>query len=904
MIDLKLLRAAPEVVAANLARRGYQFDVAAWKALEEQRRHWQIETDRLRAGRNQHAKAVGQARGRGEDIARSSPRANSSHERWPMPSTPSKRCRRHSIAGSSSCRTCCTSRCPTAAMRARISRWRARVSHGSFAFQPRDHVEIGERLGGLDFQSAGRISGARFVVMKGQLARLQRALAQFMLDLHTREHGYTEVYPPYLVSGSSLTGTGQLPKFEQDLFALRGESGLYLIPTAEVPLTNLVREQIVAAENLPLKFTAQTACFRSEAGAAGRDTRGMMRQHQFEKVELVQITRPQDSYAALEALRGHAEEVLRRLALPYRVVALCSGDVSFASAKTYDLEVWLPSQGRYREISSCSNCEAFQARRMQARWRNPDSGKPEAVHTLNGSGVAIGPSVDCGAGELSARGWQHRCPRGAAALPRWGDAHRDQPKPCVMISRIRPIIASIALTICAAFLPPVNAQQTGSVARSKTAVDSERLLSGKFPVNAPGAAIIVVKNGKVVFRKGYGLANLELGTPMRPEMVFEIGSVTKQFTSTAILMLVEQGKLALDDDIHKYLPDYPDKGVKISVENLLTHTSGIKSYTDDPSWLSKLREDLTVQQIIGLTQDAPLEFPPGTKWHYDNTGYILLGAIIEKISGVRYGDFIRTNIFEPLGMRHSYYGSNSAVIPNRASGYSRRPTGWVNAQYISMTQPYAAGSLMSSVDDLALWDAAVSSGKLLSKISWERAFTPYKLANGEDTHYGYGWDIDAYDGHPVVRHNGGIFGYVSEVLRMPRDHVYVAMLTNTDSHDFDTGFLAMELAATAIGDPYRDPTMVALDPKLLDTYIGIYRIDDTATRTVTRKGDQLFVQRTGRPKIQIVASNEHEFFISESFVRFTFEKDASGAVTGITMHRLDGSKEFARRTDEPLPPDR
>jgi seryl-tRNA synthetase len=229
--------------------------------------------------------------------------------------------------------------------------------------------------------------------MRGSLARLQRALAQFMLELHTREHGYTEIYAPYLVGAHALTGTGQLPKFEQDLFAVRGEQSFYLIPTAEVPLTNLVREQIIEDAALPLKFVAQTPCFRSEAGAAGRDTRGMIRQHQFEKVELVQIVRPADSYAALESLRGHAEQVLRRLELPYRTVALCGGDVGFASAKTYDLEVWLPAQGKYREISSCSNCEAFQARRMQARWRNPATGKPEPLHTLNGSGVAVGRAL-------------------------------------------------------------------------------------------------------------------------------------------------------------------------------------------------------------------------------------------------------------------------------------------------------------------------------------------------------------------------------------------------------------------------------------------------------------------------------------------------------------------------------
>jgi seryl-tRNA synthetase len=262
-----------------------------------------------------------------------------------------------------------------------------------FEFAPRDHVEIGEKLGGLDFESAARISGARFSVMKGNVARLHRALAQFMLDLHTREHGYTEIYAPYLVQAPALQGTGQLPKFEQDLFRVQGEQGFFLIPTAEVPVTNLVRDSIIEARDLPKKFVAHTPCFRSEAGAAGKDTRGLIRQHQFEKVELVHIVRPADSYAALEELTGNAEKVLQSLGLPYRVVALCAGDIGFGGAKTYDIEVWLPGQNQYREISSCSNCEAFQARRMQARWRNPDTGKPEPLHTLNGSGVAVGRAL-------------------------------------------------------------------------------------------------------------------------------------------------------------------------------------------------------------------------------------------------------------------------------------------------------------------------------------------------------------------------------------------------------------------------------------------------------------------------------------------------------------------------------
>ena len=393
MIDPKLLRSDPDAVARNLARRGYRLDVAAFRALEEKRKPCAVEVDRLRAERNANARAVGAAKGRGEDAAALITRGEQltaslssaeaallavygELEQWQLglpnlldPSVPDGQ---------------------DESANREVRRW---GEPRSFSFAPRDHVELGERLRGLDFEAAARLSGARFVLMHGQVARLHRALAQFMLDLHTREHGYTEVHTPYLVHGRTLTGTGQLPKLEQDLFAVRGEHGLYLIPTAEVPLTNLVREQIVPAEALPLKWVAHTPCFRSEAGAAGKDTRGMIRNHQFDKVELVQIVRPADSYAALEELTSHAEAVLRRLEIPYRIVALCAGDIGFASAKTYDLEVWLPSQQRYREISSCSNCEAFQARRMQARWRNPEGGKPEAVHTLNGSGVAVGRAL-------------------------------------------------------------------------------------------------------------------------------------------------------------------------------------------------------------------------------------------------------------------------------------------------------------------------------------------------------------------------------------------------------------------------------------------------------------------------------------------------------------------------------
>jgi len=392
LLDPKLLRSDLPGVAAALARRGFVLDVAAFAALEEQRKAVQIEADRLRAERNANAKAVGQAKAKGQDASTFLALGESLGQELQgvdkqleaiqaqvldlqlgLPNIP------HASVPDGRDETA----------NVEVRRW---GTARQFAFAPKDHVALGERIG-MDFEAAGRISGARFVVMTGNLARLHRALVQFMLDLHTRDHGYREAYVPYLVHATALVGTGQLPKFEQDLFAVRGDPGFYLIPTAEVPVTNLVRDQILAPETLPLKFTAHTPCFRSEAGAAGKDTRGMIRQHQFEKVELVQIVRPEDSYAALEELTGHAETVLRALELPYRVLALCAGDTGFGATKTYDLEVWLPSQQRYREISSCSNCESFQARRLQARWRNPATGKPELVHTLNGSGVAVGRAL-------------------------------------------------------------------------------------------------------------------------------------------------------------------------------------------------------------------------------------------------------------------------------------------------------------------------------------------------------------------------------------------------------------------------------------------------------------------------------------------------------------------------------
>ena len=394
MLDAKLLRTDLESVARNLARRGFTLDVGQFRALEERRKATQVTADETRAARNAHAKKVGMAKGKGEDITALLAEGEALARKLEGLDQEQVAVQAEFDAIILGLPNLLHDSVPDGrdeSANVEMRRWGA---PREFDFTPLDHVAIGEKLALVDFESAGRISGARFVVLKGGVARLQRALIQYMLDLHTSQHGYTEVYAPYLVSRQSLVGTGQLPKFEADLFrVVGGESEYFLIPTAEVPVSNLVRDAILEANTLPRRYVAHTPCFRSEAGSYGKDTRGMIRQHQFEKVELVHMVRPEDSYAALEELTGHAEAVLQGLGLPYRVVALCAGDVGFGGAKTYDLEVWLPGQQKYREISSCSNYEAFQARRMQARWRNPATGRPEPLHTLNGSGVAAGRAL-------------------------------------------------------------------------------------------------------------------------------------------------------------------------------------------------------------------------------------------------------------------------------------------------------------------------------------------------------------------------------------------------------------------------------------------------------------------------------------------------------------------------------
>jgi len=393
MIDPKLLRQSTADVAKNLSRRGFDFDVDAYLALEERRKSLQVDTENLRNERNSSSKNIGKAKAQGEDIAPLLAAVKDLGDRLEQNEVALQALLSELQSIELGLPNLLDDDVPDGRDEddnVEVRRW---GEPAEFDFEARDHIEIGESLGLLEFEAASKISGSRFVIMRAGLARMQRALIQFMLDTHTTEHGYEEAYVPYLVQSQALVGTGQLPKFEEDLFKTTNETPFYLIPTAEVPLTNLARDVIYEADQLPLRYTAHTPCFRSEAGSYGQDTRGMIRQHQFEKVELVQLVAADTSGQALEELTGHAETILQRLELPYRVVSLCAGDVGFGARKTYDLEVWLPGQERYREISSCSNCGDFQARRMQARRRNPDSGKPELIHTLNGSGVAAGRAL-------------------------------------------------------------------------------------------------------------------------------------------------------------------------------------------------------------------------------------------------------------------------------------------------------------------------------------------------------------------------------------------------------------------------------------------------------------------------------------------------------------------------------
>jgi CubicO group peptidase (beta-lactamase class C family) len=468
--------------------------------------------------------------------------------------------------------------------------------------------------------------------------------------------------------------------------------------------------------------------------------------------------------------------------------------------------------------------------------------------------------------------------------------------------RLIPVLFVAGLVAVSARLPVDALSQAATarppvVATDAAAAQIDALIAAAYKPDRPGAAAIVVKDGRTVLRKGYGLADLELRVPVEPDMIFRIGSVTKQFTATAILLLAERGKLAIEDPITKFLPDYPTRGETITIEHLLTHTSGIKSYTGMPAWRPLMMKDLSVAEMIEVFKNEPADFKPGTRWLYNNSGYFLLGAIIERISGQTYEQFIEKEIFAPIGMTHSFYGNNAEIIPRRVPGYEKRAGAYVNASYLSMTQPYAAGSLISSVDDLALWDAALSSGKVLTAASMRRMFTPYALANGASSGYAYGWGIENYDGHLVTSHGGGINGFVCSVVRFPDDHVYVAVLSNNASDDGNPGDLARRAAAIALGRPVTDPPATTLDVPALDALTGTYQAEGVPRRVVTREGNRLFMIGGG-PRVELVPASATDFFVPNSLLRLTFTKDASGRATSVrvgawgvkdTLTRISGS---------------
>ncbi len=425
----------------------------------------------------------------------------------------------------------------------------------------------------------------------------------------------------------------------------------------------------------------------------------------------------------------------------------------------------------------------------------------------------------------------------------------------------------------------------------------DQLMNENFSDNAPGATILVAKNGKVIYEKAFGMANLELSVPLKTNHVFEIGSVSKQFTAVAILMLQERGKLNVNDPITKYLPHYPTHGHTITIHHLLTHTSGIVNYTNLDEWTKIWRQDLTVKEVIDIFKNEPMDFAPGEKFSYSNSGYILLGAIIENASGSSYQEFIENQIFEPVGMKQSYYGSHKTIIPERASGYQKNNEEITNAEFLSMTQPYAAGSLMSTVGDLNLWNEALKSNKLISEESKNLAQKDYDLNNGESTNYGYGWMPNEVQGSKCVEHGGGIFGFFSFVVYLPTEDIFVAILSNTDYNNVSD--IAIKVAAIAMGKPYGDEKEISLSAKELQRWAGNYEFEDGTFRVITFEDGKLYSQRNGGTKYQIHPLTENGFYFEDSFTRLLFLADLNNIpMKVISMHR--GNRAVAFYTDKEI----
>lgn len=434
-----------------------------------------------------------------------------------------------------------------------------------------------------------------------------------------------------------------------------------------------------------------------------------------------------------------------------------------------------------------------------------------------------------------------------------------------------------------------------------TEAQLDAVVASYFKADEPGAAVLVMRDGKTLLRKGYGLADVELGVAIQPEHVFRVASITKQFTAVAILQLVEQGKISLDDQITKFFPDYPTQGKTITVEHLLTHTSGMQSFSSKDNFISLIRSDLTPQQLIDTFKNDPMQFSPGERYASSNSAYVILGAIIEKVTGQSYAEYLASSVFAKAGLTQTHYDDPIRIIPKRVEGYGRNRNGGaiVKARYVSPTIPYSAGSILSTVDDLARWTDAVSAGKVIRPDLLQRAWAPYKLTSGEATTYGYGWAINPLLGSRVIAHGGRVMGFTAHALWMPEEKIFVAVLSNTEVPPVSTGYLARRLATYAMGEPW-NPVAIAMTAEQLGEYEGVYTIDDKSARTLTVADGKLFSQRTGGERVAVLPSARDQFFFENSFTTMSFERGADGKVTAMVV-TLNGKPERAVRTADQAP---
>ncbi len=466
-----------------------------------------------------------------------------------------------------------------------------------------------------------------------------------------------------------------------------------------------------------------------------------------------------------------------------------------------------------------------------------------------------------------------------------------------MYQEFRRQFSITAIGLAFIVFPSLLTVEAQTLAPKQMTAEFDKLLSAQYKPGEPGCAALVAIKGQIVYKKAFGMANLELNVPMQPDMVFRIGSITKQFTAIAILQLMEQGKLSLQDEITKFIPDYPTQAYKITIEHLLTHTSGIKSLTNVPEFGKYIKEDLKPAEVVDKFKNLPMEFAPGTKFNYNNSGFFLLGYIIEKITGKTYQEYIEENFFKPLGMTNSLYGNDKKIIKNRAYGYQPDGDGFANADYLSMLLPYSAGSIMSTVEDLYKWNRALISYKLVKKETLGKAFTEYKLSNGKGTSYGYGWFLRKLQGSPTIEHAGGINGYLTDAIYLPAEDIFVAVFSNSTGKSPD--LVSEKITAIAIGKPL-NYTEITVDDATLEQYTGVYEDEDGNQRMITRDSTQLYSQRSGSQKNKISPFARDKFFFRNSFATITFNRNMSGNVTEAVVEER-GISTLWKKTDKPLP---